>query len=483
MSAMSGAATRNPSTIDRRCPKPDSIRAIAAEIRSSPMSHAPNSIEARDAAHHLHAYTDLEAYETRGGLVIERGEGIYVYDNDGRKYLEGLAGLWSVAVGFSEERLADAAYKQMRKLPFYHTFSDKTNGPAAMLAEKLISLAPVPMSKVHFTSSGSEANDVVAKMIWYRSNAMGRPAKKKIIGRIKGYHGVTIASGSITGIPRNHGSFDLPLDRMFHTACPDYRTGAQEGETEADFVVRLAQELEDLILREGPETVAAMYGEPVMGAGGVIVPPDGYWAAIQAVLRKYDVLLVADEVICGFGRTGNWFGSTTYEMTPDVITCSKALSSSYMPISAILVSEAFFRPIAEESHRLGVWGHGFTASGHPVAAAVALENLKIIEEMDLVGNVRRLAPQFQARLAALADHPAAIASRGVGLIGALELVPREKFGAAGAAGAAAALNAGLILRASGDAICFCPPLIITSEQIDEMFDLAHTALDAMMAPA
>lgn len=451
------------------------------------MSHAPNSIEARDAAHHLHAYTDLEAYETRGGLVIERGEGIYVYDNDGRKYLEGLAGLWSVAVGFSEERLADAAYKQMRKLPFYHTFSDKTNGPAAMLAEKLISLAPVPMSKVHFTSSGSEANDVVAKMIWYRSNAMGRPAKKKIIGRIKGYHGVTIASGSITGIPRNHGSFDLPLDRMFHTACPDYRTGAQEGETEADFVVRLAQELEDLILREGPETVAAMYGEPVMGAGGVIVPPEGYFAAIRPVLAEHDILMIADEVICGFARTGNWFGSDTYDVKPTSMSLAKQLTAGYAPLSAVAMNQDMADVIEANTGKIGTFGHGFTYGGHPMGCAVGVAALDIYKRRDILGHVRRIAPGFQARIRSYADHPLVGEARGVGLLGALELSPdktgRAMFTPAGKVGprlAVELVNRGIILRAIGDTLAFCPPMIITEDELEEMFAPLGDALDATL---
>ncbi|HEU0220744.1 MAG TPA: aminotransferase class III-fold pyridoxal phosphate-dependent enzyme, partial [Paracoccaceae bacterium] len=280
------------------------------------MTFQPNSVQARAIAYQMHAYVDLRQHEKIGSLVIERGEGVYVYDNSGKRYIEGMAGLWSVAVGFGEKRLAQAAMRQMEKLPYYHIFAHKTHGPSVDLAEKLIAMAPVPMSKVHFTSSGSEANDLVAKLVWYRSNALGKSEKKRIIGRIKGYHGVTIAAGSITGLPRNHLSFDLPLERMLHTSCPDYRLGRREGEDERAFSRRMAQDLEDLILAEGPETIAAFFGEPVMGAGGVITPPEGYWEEIQTVLRRHDILLVADEVICGFGRTGRMFACETYGIEP-----------------------------------------------------------------------------------------------------------------------------------------------------------------------
>ncbi|GBQ67895.1 adenosylmethionine-8-amino-7-oxononanoate aminotransferase [Ameyamaea chiangmaiensis NBRC 103196] len=447
------------------------------------MSVRPNSLEARDAASQMHPMVNLRQYEKSGGLIIESGEGIYVKDINGKRYIEAMAGLWSVAVGFNEPRLKEAAIRQMDKLPYYHTFSYKSHAPSIELAEKLLQMAPVPMSKVHFTSSGSEANDLTCKMVWYRSNALGKPEKKKIIGREKGYHGVTIASGSITGLARNHECFDLPLDRMKHTSCPSYVHYGKTGETEDAFTQRLLTELEDLILREGPETVAAFWGEPVMGAGGVLIPPAGYWQGVQAILRKYDILLVADEVICGFGRTGKMFGCETLGIEPDVMVVSKQISSSYMPISAILVNDRFYQPIADESARLGVFGHGFTASGHPVASAVALENLKIIEERDLVGNAARLSAHFAERLAHLAKHTLAHSSRSIGLIGALELAPWEgtATGSAAAAIAAAAEEEGVILRSVGEAICFCPPMIITQSQLDDMFDAVGHALDKVAA--
>ncbi len=443
------------------------------------MTIQPNSIEARDKAYHLHSYTNARALERDGSLVMDRGEGIYVYDNNGKKYIEAMAGLWSVAVGFGESRLVDAATRQMAKLPYYHTFTARSHGPSIELAEKLIQMAPVPMSKAYFTNSGSEANDTAIKMVWYRSNALGKPEKKKIISRIKGYHGVTIAAASLTGLPNNHRSFDLPLPGIFHTTCPHYRTFKQEGETEAAFVERCAKDLEDLILKEGPETVAAFIGEPVMGAGGVIVPLAGYWEAIQKVLKKFDVLLIADEVICGFGRTGEMFGTTTYGLQPDIMTLSKQISSSYQPISALLINENVYQPLADESAKIGTFGHGVTAAGHPVGAAVALENIAIIEERDLVGNVRALAPKFQSRLKALEGHPLAIEARGVGLIGALELKPRDGF-AAGQLGPklfSIMVEKGLISRAIGDSMALCPPMIVNEQQVDAIFDTFEASLD------
>lgn len=444
------------------------------------MTVQPNSIEGRDIAYHLHPYTNARKNEAEGSLILEQGDGIYVTDNTGKTYIEGLSGLWSVAVGFGEQRLVDAATAQLQKLPYYHTFAQKAHTPSVELAEKLVSMAPVPMSKVFFTNSGSEANDTVVKLIWYRANAMGQPEKKKIISRIKGYHGVTVASASLTGLPYNHTSFDLPLPGILHTGCPHYGGFAQDGESEAQFVARLAQELEDMILTEGPDTIAAFIGEPVMGAGGVIVPPEGYWAAIQAVLKKYDILLIADEVICGFGRTGQMFGSQTMGIEPDVMVLSKQLSSSYMPISAVLVNDRVYQPVADESDRIGVLGHGYTGSGHPVAAAVALENIKIIEERDLVGNAARLEPLFLSRLKALTDNPLVKEMRGIGLIGALELKQQgDAVGVAGGAMSAACMEHGLIVRNLGDTVALCPPLIITEAQLTELFDIYADALNSL----
>lgn len=446
------------------------------------MNQLPNSIEARDVAFQLHSYMDARKHEENGPLVIEKGDGIFVEDNNGKRYIEGMAGLWSVAVGFGEKRLVEAAARQMEKLPYYHTFTGKTHGPSVELAEKLVAMAPVPMSKAYFTNSGSEANDTAIKLIWYRSNALGKPERKKIISRVRGYHGVTIASASLTGLPNNHRSFDLPIENILHTSSPHYRSMKKEGESEQDFAKRCAQDLEDMILAEGPETIAAFFAEPVMGAGGVVVPPEGYWEAVQPILKKYDILFVADEVICGFGRTGNMFGTETFKLEPDIMTLSKALSSSYLPMSALLVNEKVYGPVADESHKIGVWGHGYTASGHPVAAAVALENLKIIEERDLVGHVRDISPTFLKRLHALSEHPLAVESRGIGLIGAVELHHDEMSKTPGVLGARTNMafhEGGLISRNMGDSMAFCPPLIISEKQVNDMFDIAEAGIETI----
>jgi 4-aminobutyrate---pyruvate transaminase len=346
-----------------------------------------------------------------------------------------------------------------------------------------VKIAPGHMSKAHFTSSGSEANDLAIKMIWYYNNALGRPEKKKIISRQRAYHGVTIASGSLTGLPANHRDFDLPLPMMRHVACPDYWRFAAPGESEEAFASRLAADLEEKILAEGPETVAAFFGEPLMGAGGVIIPPRTYWEKIQAVCRRYDVLIVADEVITGFGRTGRMFGSETFGIAPDILVLSKALTSSYMPLSALVFTDAIYQTLAENSAKVGVFAHGFTASGHPVATAVAMENLDIIEERGLVANAANLAAQFQARLQSLSTHPYVGEARGIGLIGALEFVPDKadkaafaEPGAVGARLAELAQEEGLIIRAIGDIVAFCPPLIISAGEVDQMFDRFARAL-------
>ena len=448
------------------------------------MTHAPNSPEARDVAHHLHAYTNAIRHEEIGPLVIDRGEGIWVTDIHGNRYLEAMSGLWSVGVGFSEPRLVEAATRQMRKLPFYHTFGHKAQGPVIDLAEKLVSLAPVPMSKAFFTNSGSEANDTVMKLLRYRANAMGEPRRKKFISRVKAYHGVTIASASLTGLVNNHRSFDLPIEGVLHTTAPHHWREGRPGESEEAFATRCAEDLEALILAEGPETICAMFAEPMMGAGGVITPPATYWEKIQAVLVKYGILLVADEVICGFGRTGSFWGCQTYGIRPNVLVCSKQLSSSYLPISALMIDESVYRPIAEESGRIGTLGHGFTAGGHPVAAAVALENLAIIEERGLVENARTVGAHMQKRLRALADHPLVGEVRGVGLVAAVELVidkaaktALDPAGRLGGLVASLLQEEGIISRAMGEAIAFCPPMIIEEGEVDHMVDVFARVLD------
>jgi 4-aminobutyrate---pyruvate transaminase len=447
-----------------------------------------NSAASRDIAFHLHPYTDLKKHETAGPFMIAKGNGIYVYDDAGKEYIEGMAGLWCAALGFSEERLVEAAARQMRQLPYYHGFNHKASEPVGELAERLIAMMPVPMSKVFFNNSGSEANDTAVKLVWYYNNALGRYRKKKIISRIRGYHGVTVAAASLTGIAVNHRDFDLPIPQVRHADCPHHWRYGKPGESEEAFATRLAESLEAQILREDPETVAAFIAEPVMGGGGVIVPPATYFEKIQPVLRRHDVLMIADEVICGFGRTGNMFGSQTYGIAPDIMTVAKALSSAYLPISATIVSEKIYEALRGQSEKLGLLAHGFTYSGHPVCCAVALEALKIYEERDIIGHVRRVAQRFQQGLRAFADHPLVGEVRGVGLVGALELVQdkRSKTSfpltqAVGQGLQARAQAGGLIIRALGDIIAVCPPLIITEEQVGEVMRRLGRALDETAA--
>ncbi|MBB6013529.1 4-aminobutyrate--pyruvate transaminase [Aquamicrobium lusatiense] len=438
--------------------------------------------EASDIAHHFHGYTDARRHQDVGPMIIESGQGIYVTDNSGKRYIEGLSGLWSVGVGFQEDRLINAATKQLKQLPYYHNFGHKSHQAAIALSDQLVELAHVPMSKVFYTNSGSEANDTVLKMVWYRSNALGKPEKKKVIARTRGYHGVTIASASLTGLPNNHRSFDLPIDRVLHTTAPHYWKEGRDGETEEQFATRCANDLEALIQKEGPDTVAAFWAEPVMGAGGVVVPPKTYFEKIQAVLAKYDIIFVADEVICGFGRTGEMFGSITYDIRPDVIVMSKQITSSYVPFSAIMMNDRFYQPLADESHSIGTFGHGFTGGGHPLGAAVALENIAVIRERDLVANAREVGTHFLQRLETLKESPLIGEVRGVGLISAIELVNDKAtksvstVGKLGGLMNAAMQRNGLISRNMADAVAFCPPLIITKAQADEMFEIIAKSL-------
>jgi 4-aminobutyrate--pyruvate transaminase len=447
-----------------------------------------NSAAARDIANVLHPYTDLKTHQEVGPVVITRGKGVRVWDDTGKDYIESVAGLWCASLGFDNERLVQAAVAQMRKLPFYHAFTAKSHEPMIDLAEMLIQRAPVPMSKVFFANSGSEANDSAIKMVWYFNNALGRDKKKKIIGRIKGYHGITLAAASLTGLAVNHRSFDVPLPGFIHTMTPHYYHGALEGESEEAFATRCADELEKMILAEGPETVAAMWAEPIMGAGGVILPPKGYFPKIQAVLKKYDVLLVADEVICGFWRTGNYWGSQTLDIKPDILVCAKALSSSYLPISAVMVNDRVFQGLSDESNKIGTFGHGFTYSGHPVPAAVAIETLKIYDETDIGSHVREVGPYMQAELRRrFAGHELVGEVRGTGLIAAMELVAdkaaHKNFDPSAKVGAKLVKlieENGVIGRTVvNDTLCFSPPLVITKAEIDEMLDRIGKALDAL----
>ena len=446
----------------------------------------PGSIEARDLAHMLHPTTNLADLHRNGPVVHERAKGIYLWDNRGKQYIEGMAGLWCTALGYGEEELVKAATEQLRKLSYSQLFAGKTHEPSVLLAEKLKEMVPFDAGRVYFGVSGSDANDTQVKLMWYYHNLIGRPERKKIISRRGGFHGVTVASGSLTGLTPFHKHFDLPIPNILHTDSPFYYHEAREGETEDEFTTRLANNLNDLIEAEGPETIAAFIAEPVLGAGGVVVPPDGYYAKIQAVLDRHGIFFIDDEVVCGFGRTGNPFGADTFDLRPTTMSVAKSLSSAYLPISAAIIPEFMYEPFIEASREVGVFGHGFTYTGHPVCAALALRNLELMEERDIFGHAARMGEIFQARLRAFEDHPLVGDVRGVGLIGAIELVADKNrykpFPAAAGVGAYclnAALGEGLILRNLGDALAFCPPLIIDDKQVDELFGkfekaLAHT---------
>lgn len=447
------------------------------------------SMAARDLESMLHPQTHLAQHHKTGPMMLKRAQGVYMYDDQGNQYLEGLAGLWCTSLGYGNEELAQAAYDQIKELSYAQLFAGKSHEVGVLLAEKLKEMVPLHQSKVFFGNSGSDANDTQIKLIWYYNNVSGRPQKKKIIGRIKGYHGITLASGSLTGLPMSHKGFDLPLagGRFLHTDLPHYWRMAAPGESEEQFASRLADNLEQMILSEGPDTVAAFIAEPVMGAGGVILPPRTYFDKIQAVLRKYDVLFIDDEVICGFGRTGRPFGADTYNLQPDSISLAKALTSAYQPLSAVVVKDEIYQAFLQASDDMGVFGHGFTYSGHPVACAVGLKTLEIYQRDQLFEHAARLAPQMQARLQRFADHPLVGEVRGVGLIGAVELVADKRtkaaFDPAGKVGAECLKHChanGLICRAIGDVMGFCPPLIITPAQIDEMFDKFERALAATL---
>ena len=449
---------------------------------------SPSVLAKIDVANHFHPYTNLRAIEKDAPLMIVEGDGIEVIDDAGKRYIEGMAGLWCASLGFSEKRLGEAAKRQMDVLPYYHSFSGKAHNVVAEVSEKLISLAPTQAlrdGRVIFANSGSEANDTAFKLVRYYHNAIGKPAKKKIIARVKGYHGVTLATASLSGIPAMHQHFDLPIDGVLRAGCPHPYQFAKDGESAELFATRLADELEALILKEGADTIGGFIAEPVQGAGGVIVPPPTYFAKIQAILKKHEILFIADEVITGFGRTGNRFGAETYSLQPDMLTTAKMITSAYVPFSALYVSNKIYQACADASAAVGVFGHGYTYSGHPLGCAVALETLKIYEERDIVGHVRNVSPVLLNGLQKFADHPLIGDVRGVGLIAAVELAQdkhaRRPFDPKRAVGAYLVRRAqehGLILRVmGGDIIAFSPPLIITEAQIQEMMHRFGKALD------
>lgn len=437
---------------------------------------APNSWEARDLGAMLHGFSHLGTLGEQGPTVVARGEGIYVHDIHGRRYLEGNSGLWNTVAGFDHAGLIEAACAQYRKFPAYHAFFGRVSEPAVALAEKLLEIAPVPMGKVFFTNSGSEANDTVVKMLWMINRGLGRPDCRKILSRWNAYHGVTGLTASMTG--KDYvGAFGLPLDGFLFADCPHHWRYAEAGESERDFSERCARNLDTQIEAEGPETIAGFFAEPVMGAGGVIPPPEGYFEAIQPVLRKHGIPLIADEVICGFGRTGKLWGSETYGIEPDILVASKCLTAGFFPMGAILLSEAMNDRLVAAAGEFEEFPHGFTSGGHPVGCAIGLKAIDVILNEGVFENVVAVAPHFQERLRAFGSHSHIGEARGVGLMGALEIVhdkaaktafPNDQPVAEEIA--KVALEHGLICRPVGQAIVVAPPFIVTEAQIDELFD-------------
>ncbi|MDI6029023.1 aminotransferase [Corticibacterium sp. UT-5YL-CI-8] len=440
-----------------------------------------------DVRFHLHSQTNPRGHIENGPFVATRGKGAHVYDDSGKSYIDAMAGLWCTSLGFDNARLAAAASKQYAQLGYYHSFYGRTNPVTAALARKLVELAEIPGGKTYFTTSGSEANESMVKFAWIYHAARGKPTKRKVISRHRAFHGSTIVAASMCGLEMMHREFGLPLPGFIHTLCPDNYTGRLAGETEAAFVARLAFELERQILREGPDTIAAFIAEPVMAGGGIIPPPAGYFEAIQSVLAKYDILLLDDEIVCGFGRTGNWFGFQTVGMKPDMMSMAKGITSSYFPLSAVVMRPEIYEAIEKANAEGTVLGHGFTNGGHPVGAAVALEAIAIYEEMDVVGYVRRIGALLHERLAAAcAGSPIAANLRGVGMMYGVELVADPSTGLpfaparkVGAQLASLAMERGLIVRAMRDTIGFCPPLIVGEAEVEEIGSKFEDSLHAL----
>ena len=456
------------------------------------MSNKTQQLLEIDRQRVFHASTHLKQYAAGelSGRIISSGSGIRITDSEGIELIDGFAGLYCVNIGYGRTEMADAIYEQAKELAYYHTYVGHTNEALVKLSDRIIKMAPQGMSKVYYGMSGSDANETQLKLVWYYNNARGLPEKKKIISRDRGYHGSSIASGSMTGLPLFHAHFDLPLERIKHTMAPYYYRREDESMSELEFSQYCADQLEAMILAEGPETVAAMIAEPVLGTGGIVPPPEGYWQAIRKVLDKYDVLLIADEVVCGFGRLGSDFGSLHYDMKPDLITVAKGLTSAYQPLSGVIVGKRVWSVLEDGTDQWGAIGHGYTYSGHPMGAAAANCNLDIIEREGLVQNAADVGAYLQQRMAeTFKDHPLVGDTRGVGLLHALEFssdkLRREHFDAnlkVGPQIAAACLEQGLIARAMphGDILGFAPPLIANRNDIDTIVDKAHQAVNKVM---
>jgi L-2,4-diaminobutyrate transaminase len=449
------------------------------------------TIEDIDKRFFFHPFTNIREHENAGPLTMVSGHGSTVVDTHGREYLDAMGGLWCVNVGYGNREIAETLREQGEKLAYYHTFSSMGNEPVAELAQRLVAMAPGAMSKVFFGNSGSDANDTQVKLVWYYNNVRGRPQKKKIISRRRGYHGVTIVSASLCGLPGMHAGFDLPLPFVKHVRAPHRLWERAADENDEQFVARLADELDQLIVAEGPDTVGAFIAEPIQAAGGVIVPPEKYFPAVREVLRRHDVLMIADEVVCGFGRTGEMFGSQVFGIEPDLITVAKGVTSAYVPLSACIVSERVWDTLASGSDKYGVFQHGYTYSAHPLAAATAMINLDIIERDGLVAQAKSRGDYLNDRLrAAFADHPLVGEVRGYGLLGAVEFVagkdpltPFEPLGSVSAAVVKRTRELGVISRAlpASDSMSFSPPFVVTEAELDRMVAAARQALDDVVA--
>ncbi|GAB5458797.1 MAG: aspartate aminotransferase family protein [Henriciella sp.] len=446
-----------------------------------------SSIRDIDRQFVLPHYVNLRKRQEEGADVIQKGERVYVTDMDGRRFLDASSCMWAASLGFSETGPIDAATEQLRKLPFYHYGLNKTHEPAARLAEKIAGMAPIKNAKIHYATTGSEANDFLIKFIWFINNARGLPQKTKILSHLNAWHGSTIAACSMSGIKRCHDGYNLPLPGFIHLPAPHYFRNSAAGESEAKFVERLCKNLERVILEEGPDTIAAMIVEPVGGASGVVVPPKTYFPELQKVLRKYDILTISDEVITGFGRTGNMFGSQTMNIEPDAMTFAKGFSAAYYPISAIAINEDISNGLVEASDKYGFFAHGSTFAGHPAGCAAALKTLEIIESMDLPKNSKEMGKLIEAGLRKYEGHEFFGEVRGCGLMWALELVADKSTGRLlkhpGATANRLAVECekrDLIIRnlANGDSIAIAPPLIINEEEIKDLFDRFDSAFQA-----
>ncbi|UWQ58519.1 aspartate aminotransferase family protein [Leisingera caerulea] len=448
-------------------------------------NHMPTAeLQALDAAHHMHPFTANGELSQKGARIITRADGVHLTDSEGHQILDAMAGLWCVNIGYGRDELAEVAARQMRELPYYNTFFQTTHVPAIALAAKIAELAPGDLNNVFFAGSGSEANDTNIRMVRHYWALKGKPSKSVIISRKNAYHGSSVGSGSLGGMSGMHAQGGMPIPDIHHINQPNWWAEGGDMPPE-EFGLQRARELEEAILELGEDRVAAFIAEPVQGAGGVIVPPDSYWPEIQRICDKYEILLIADEVICGFGRTGNWFGSQTLNIRPDIMTIAKGLSSGYAPIGGSIVSDEIASVIASDE-----FNHGYTYSGHPVAAAVALENLRILEEENILGHVRDVAaPYLKQKWEALIDHPLVGEAKIVGMMGSIALTPNKETRAAFASDAGTVgyicrercFANNLVMRHVGDRMIISPPLVITSEQIDVLIERAAKSLDECYA--